>query len=117
MSLARIKRLEAILREAQTDPAGLLFIRECPEGYRVDGKTFPSLEAVAKAHAAENPAGLRGVVVDAVPVAGAAISWRLTTLFPDGRIHWGRRMKLDGVVSDADAEPREPQAVDAGGES
>lgn len=94
MSLARIKRLEAILREAQTDPAGLLFIRECPEGYRVDKQTLPNLEAVARAHAAGNPEGVRGVVIDAVPVAGASISWRLTTLFPDGRILWGRHDRL-----------------------
>ena len=107
MSLARIKRLEAILREEQTDPAGLLFIRECPEGYRVDGRTFPDLEAVAKAYPAENPAGLRGVVIDAVPGAGASISWRLTTLFPDGRILWGRHDKLAQPAADVPDVPEQ----------
>ena len=95
MSLARVKRLEAILQAEQALPSEMIFICECPEGgYRVDGRTFPDLEAVAKAYPAENPAGLRGVVIDAVPVAGASISWRLATLFPDGRILWGRRDKL-----------------------
>ena len=114
MSLARIKRLEAILREEQALPTAMIFICECPEGYRVDDRTFPDLEAVAKAYPAENPAGLRGVVIDAVPVAGASISWRLATLFPDGRTLWGRRDKLAQTaddVSEQDNPATQPQGT------
>lgn len=114
MSLARIKRLEAILQAEQALPTAMVFVLECPEGYRVDGKTFPDLGDVARAFPSENPAGLRGVVIDASPVAGAAISWRLATLFPDGRIIWGRRDKLAQTaddVSEQDNPATQPQGT------